>query len=288
MSNKKKFLLSRLVFIFALFVSVANAQKLSYSVSSSPPVSLAICDINGRCISSKSGVMETGNAFCTQYTYLMPVHDLFVVTDTTQTASITYGFDSYGNAVYSNRQNVTQISYSADGPCSNMDPAPDSNIAYQVHNTTTRPLTFLQVFTTENNGTTPYPKYSGWLKWWHKDSPLSLEAGSVIAPGGYFPLPKEPLGQTGWFTNTSGSNGTRWFITYSHGDDCFSTTFYNDLGVYSDQTNLCDYTKADSEDVYYRPAALNIADGSANMLYPTLQRSCNITMYPVDLKYCKN
>ncbi len=288
MSNKKKFLLSSLVFIFALFINTANAQKLNYSVSSAAGSQLAICDKNNNCVSDTSGTMETGSVFCTQQTFMMSGHDVFIIPDTTQPASLTYGVDGSGTLVYSNLRNVAMITNNAPDLCTDMDPAPDANIAYQVHNTTTRPLTFLQVFTTENNGTTPDPEHSRWLKWWHNDSPLSLEAGSILAPDGYFPLSKESFGQTGWFTNSSGSNGTRWFITYSHGDDCFSTTFYNDSGAYPDQTNLCDYTKADSEDVYYRPAALNIADGSANMLYPTLQRSCNIKMYPIDLKYCKN
>jgi len=156
-----------------------------------------------------------------------------------------------------------------------------------VRNDTPKPLTFLQVFTTENNGIEPYNGSSNWWKSWNKDIPVLLESGRILESGAYFPSSPDAYGYNGWFNSTKSSPGTRWFITYSHGDDCFSTTFYNDSGYYPNHTNLCDYTQDDIDNLHWRLTLLSIKDNDVNVYYPSLNH-CNLKMYPVDLKYCKN
>jgi hypothetical protein len=164
------------------------------------------------------------------------------------------------------------------GPCPIFDPIVNAGIQYQVRNSTSQPITSLQVFTTENNGADANKYCSGCTSWWHSwhnDNLISLKSGSILKPGSTLP----EYGWTAWFDNTSNSNGTRWFIKYCTAQGkCSSTVSYNNDGKYLDTSNLCDYSQNDVENNKYRPTILDIRDGYAAVIPPTQDRACTIKM----------
>ncbi|MCE3268736.1 MAG: hypothetical protein K0R49_988, partial [Burkholderiales bacterium] len=262
MNKKQRFLLSGLTVASALFISAANAQVLNYSTSSHGlGENINICNNHAQCASpGRIGRMETGNAFCAQFN---GSSEVFLINDISQEATIMMDSSTDSPPTVRNLQNATQVSNS-NTSCQDMDPAPNAGIAYKISNSTTEPITFLQIFTTENNGTTPCSGCTNWWQYWHNDKTVSLEPGTVLQPNEYFPS----FGWTGWYDAASKMNGTRWFIKYSHGNDCFITTPYNPSGQYPDQTNLCDYNSKDLQDQKFRPAALDIRDGKYIIVFP--------------------
>ncbi|MCC2626265.1 MAG: hypothetical protein K0R14_2138 [Burkholderiales bacterium] len=247
--------------ICAGFVVNVSGNTLGYNVpvQGSGLICQVCSDYDGRCYnyydpSGRKISMGINKGFCTRVKDVFSnSYALYEVIDQSQSAELSF---DCSQAVL---VNAKQVFVGGSGTCPRIDPLPNAGITYTVRNDTSEPLTFLRVFTTENNGNQECPGCTYWHSW-HIDNYVN---GNGLKPGEY-----TSNGYTGWYdTNRSSYSGTRWYIIFSHGKDCFSTILYEDPP--HDTSNVLAYTKDDLDLQKYYKTVVSINNESTNVYYPS-------------------
>ncbi|MCC2626181.1 MAG: hypothetical protein K0R14_2054 [Burkholderiales bacterium] len=260
----KKLLFSIMLTTAAIRIIYAD-DTLSYLLINDYDFSeLSACsDYDGQCYHGIMGTIGIHKGFCMQYKSTNPfkrytTYALYELIDLSQPGNI--GADVHGDGNVSiSLTNANQVFVGGQGTCPKMDPVPDAGIAYTVRNDTNKALTFLRVFTTEINKNQDCPGCQYWHSW-HIDDYVK---GDGLEPKAY-----TATGYTGWYDNIQpGYTKTRWYIIFSHGDDCFSTVPYGDTPL--DLSNVLSYTKDDLDNQKYYMTVVSINDNDTNVFYPS-------------------